>query len=424
MAHTRRTFVAFHCVAVAAGLAGCGGHAGGSGALSATPSAPAPGPNAPSPSATPVQSAPPPPPPKWMTAAVGHWAQLGGTAAPPALAAYSGVGWREDAGAIEIFSGVAGGHAAGQYVTNNEVFTLRLDVDSPTWVRRRAASNASGWDSSGQTSPYMPDGRPASRHVYCDANWSPDQGAYLVGGLFWGSLGIDYPVLDAFIPAGDSDGDWAPSGSFPPRPVGAGGYFVMLSAQDPATGMLYGTTRADGSLLFRFNAKSKAWTRIALSGSGNVNMGGNAFDTRRGQIFNLSNASWLVPAPGVNSTVIDPNTGGMTLIAFRPSAAWADFQASATQFALTALSYDAWHDCFYFYNGDTYGLAGQTQKVYRITPNDGAVWDMDFLPILGGVVPAAAGDSGVLTRFKYVQRLNALVLLVPGEDIYYMRLPL
>ncbi len=358
-----------------------------------------------------------------MTAPVGQWAQIGGTIAPLELAQYSGVGWREDSLATEIFSGVAGGHAAGQYVTNNQVYTLRLDVDSPSWVLRRPSSDATGWDSTGKTTPYMPDGRPASRHVYCDAHWSPDQGAYLVGGMYWGSVGWDYPVMDAFIPSGAAGGDWAPQGSFPSRPVGPGGYLLMLSARDPATGMFYGTTRTDGSFLFKFNPKTKVWSSIALSGTGSVNMGGNAFDTKRSRIFCLSNSSWFVPSPGVFSTVIDPNTGVKTAIGFNASAAWSDFQARAGDFVLTALSYDAFHDCFYFYNGDSYGITGQTQKVYRIRPNAGTIWDMDILPISGGLVPGTAGDSGVLTKFKYVQRLNALVLVVPGQDVYYMRLP-
>lgn len=424
---TRRTFVSSN-VAWAAALAGCGGVDVTSSAdptqqdtrasLSATARAPAPDPTpAPAPAVSPV------PVPVWMTAPVGQWAQINGTPAPLALAQYSGVAWREDDTSIEVLGGLAGGHAAGQYVTNNEVYTLRLDVDSPAWILRRASSSAAGWDSTGNTTPYMPDGRPASRHVYCDAHWSPEQGAYLIGGMYWGSVGMNYQVMDAFIPMGTAGGDWAAQGAFPARPIGAGGYPVMLSVRDPASGIFYATTRADGSLLFKFNSKTKAWSNIALTGSGNVNMGGNAFDSKRSRIFSLSNSSWFVPAAGVHSTVIDPNTGVKARVSFNSSTAWTDFQSKAGEFVLTALDYDALHDCFYFYNGDSYGVTGQTQKVYRIKPNSGTTWDMDLLPIEGGVVPRPAGASGVLTKFKYVQRLNALVLVVAGQDVYYMRLP-
>lgn len=358
-----------------------------------------------------------------MIAAVNTWAQVGGTQVPAALEQYSGVAWREDSEAVEIFSGVAGGHAAGRYVVNNEVYTLRLDVASPAWVLRRPASEASGWDSTGRTSAYMPDGRPASRHVYCDAHWSADQRAYLVGGMYWGNDGVDYPVMDAFVPAGDTAGDWARAGTFPQRPTGAGGHLMMLSAYDPTTGAFYATTRADGAFLYKFDARNKVWSRITLSGTGQPNLGGNAFDSRRGRIFSLSNTAWFVPAAGVRSTVIDPGSGVGTTVNFRASAAWSDFQANASKFVLNALTYDAWHDCFYFYNGDSYGLTGQTQKVYRITPNAGSTWDMDYLPIQGGVVPASSGDSGVLTKFKYVQQLNAIILAVAGQNLYYLRLP-
>ena len=148
------------------------------------------------------------PNPDWMTAAVNEWAQISGTTAPGALSQYCGLGWRDDATCVELFSGAAGGHSSGQYVTNNEVWTLRLTDGTPAWVQRRAASTVGGWDTTGNTTPYMEDGRPATRHVYADAWWLPEQSAYYVGGMYWGSSGVNYSISDGFVPSGTSGGDW------------------------------------------------------------------------------------------------------------------------------------------------------------------------------------------------------------------------
>lgn len=361
--------------------------------------------------------------PAWLTAPAGQWAQIPDTLAPSQLADYSGVALRDDDSGVELFAALAGGHGGNN--TDNAVRTLQLNDGAPRWVTRRAASSTAGSSLSGSQAYYTADGRPMPRHTYHDIVWVPEIGRYLVGGMYWGTAGLDFQITDAFAPSGTTGGDWDPKGSFPQRPKGAGGYLVMLSVRNPATGMYYGTTRSDGSYLHTFNPRSKTWGTVVMSGSGNVNMGGNAFDTRRGLIYNLSNGSWFVPAAGVHSTTIDPTTGVKTTIGFNASAAWSDFQSKASQFVMSALEYDEDADCYYFYNGNTFSLAAsEGAKVYRITPNSTSTWDMSIVSTTG-VTPAleSGGGSGVATKFRFIRRWRTLIMVSPGRNVYYLRLP-
>lgn len=333
---------------------------------------------------------------------VGEWATIGGTTAPSDVADYCGLAWRETGGVVECASMAAGGH--GGDLTGNAVQTLRLDVDSPAWVTRRGNSDATGWNTDGSTGAHFPsDGRPVPRHSYWYNWWVPELDRYMMFGCrFAGSGAYDYNTVDGFSPATN---DWDSASTYDDIATG-----YHLSIRDPESGVLYGT----GNGLVSFAPGTQAWAQQALSGSGLVNRAGSAFDTSRNQIYHLSAGdNWATPSSVVASTVISLS-GVKAPITFNASAAWTRFQSRASGFLNSTLDYDSNLDRFYFYNGESGGAA----DIYVITPNSGTTWDMSLLPVTG-VTPPIAGS--VVTKFKYISRLRACVLVVANAAIHFVR---
>ncbi len=330
---------------------------------------------------------------------------------------FSGVALRDDS-VVEVLSGPAGGH--GGNIVNNRVMSLRLDLDSPAWVQRRGASNASGWDPTGAASPYFSDGRPAPRHLYTHAWWLPAQRQYLIGGTFWGSGQSNPRVQDAFTPVGDAGGDWERAGTYPNRPAQG----AHLSVRNPASGVLYAIP-GYGNDGYQFDPATKTWALWNLTGSGSTAYGATAWDSKRGRIFNLSGGDWYTNNNNGShvSTLIDPGAKSKAAVRFNASAGWTDFQAGMGNMIGSGLAYDAADDKFYFYNGNTGDprTSGQGSKLYRIVPNDTLTWDMEVMHP-PGVTPADGGDGGCMTKFFIVPRWRTLFLIVGGQDVYYLRL--
>ncbi len=319
---------------------------------------------------------------------------------------------------VEVLSGPSGGH--GGNLLNNRMMSLRLDRDEPAWVQRRGPSDATGWDTTGVTSPYFSDGRPAPRHLYTHAWWLPDQAQYLIGGTFWGT-GYSAPrVQDAFTPSGDAAGDWEPRGTYPDRPAQG----AHLSVRNPATGVLY-AVGGYGSGGYAFDPATKTWTPWDLTGTATTSYGACAWDTKRSRIFNLAGGFWYTNANDGTyvSTLIDPVAKTKTAIGFKPSAAWSDFQANLGKMLGSGLVHDAAADCYYFYNGNTGSpaMTGQAAKVYRIKPNDSSSWDMEILAV-DGLTPANGNVGGCMTKFFYIARWKTLFLIVANQSVYYLRL--
>jgi len=362
-------------------------------------------------------------PPLWMTAGIGEWAQIAGTTAPRELRDYSGVGVRDDATGVEVFSALAGGHSGN--AANNRVMTLQLDTDQPAWIERMPASDPAGTSVVRPVdAAFVSDGHPLPRHTYVDVNWVPALGVYVVGGEASGSDGTGgYPDHWGFRPDGRMSGDWLPRGTFPDRPD----YRYQLSANDPETGAFFAFhNSARPGQYYQFNSRATppTWTLHPLSGtSAAPQRGGVTFDSRRRKLFQLGGGGWFTPAAGTRSLQIDPATGQMVDIAFRPSEAWSEFQANGGAFVGSALVYNPDVDCYYFYNGNTGAppLAGQGGRVYRIVPNDTVTWDMEFLETRG-ITPADEPNySGVYNKFFYVARWQVLILVVSNRDVYYLR---
>ncbi|MFY9514098.1 MAG: hypothetical protein WAQ05_24300 [Rubrivivax sp.] len=350
--------------------------------------------------------------PAWLQGKpVGQWGQISGTTAPNELKDYCGLAWIDDVSQLRCISAAAGGH--GGNLTNNRVMALRLDVDTPSWNTLRAADDASSYATTGLVSAYLNSNKPAPRHTYTDVNYIPELGRVVVGGRFWGSGAADWLVQDGFRL---SDNNWDAAGAFANRP-NQGPY---LCARDPSTGTWYSTTGykfAPGT-----TPAASSYSAFTLSGAATVGAIGSAFDSKRRVIYHLStgNGFSYTNSFTVNSCVIDPATGAKTAIAFNASSALSDFQANANLFVTSALTYDASADCYYFYNGGDEG----THKVYRIKPNSGTTWDMSLVPVTGSKPSASLSLSvgGVNTKFYYVSRWRTCVLVVPNQNVYFLRM--
>lgn len=342
--------------------------------------------------------------PAWLqSAAVNEWIQISGTSAPSELADYCGIAWRDDS-QVWAYSAASGGHAGN--LTNNRVMGLRLDVDAPSWSTLRSGDSSTGWDTTGSTSAYFPNGKPAPRHSYTDTWYVPEIGRVIVGGRYWGSSAVDYAVLDGYDVTG---GDWDAAGTWPDKP--GNGFFA--SARDPATGTLY-TTQG-----YKIDPDTQVYSALTLSGA-TVNRGGNAWDSTRGQIYHLSSGDWFSAGSStVRSATVNVSTGVCTAISFNSSSALTDFQNDAAQFLSSSLVYNSDQDCFYFYNGNTGSLSGQGGRVYKITPNGTTTWDMSTLSVTG-VTPASV-STGPMTKITYISRWKALVLVVHSQSVYAMR---
>lgn len=355
-----------------------------------------------------------------MTAAVGEWAQISGTTTNASIGNYGGTALRDDGQRVEICMALGGGHTSGQWLSDNRVSTLRLDVSSPAWVDRLGASDATGWDSAGtDTDPYFPsDGRPVPRHTYSTPQWVPSLGGYIFGGTYSGSDGSgSIPAYSLFVPSGDSGGDWESFGEslFEATPAGVE---IFACAQD-ADGILYSPAKDNRIAGYKLNPSTRAWSTWYSAASPLTTFGQIAYDSTRGNFFQLAPLSWSSPTSTICAFQI--TTGGTrTAIGFSSSAAWTEFQSASAQMYSPWMVYDADADRFYFYNGTTGSLSGQGQKVYVITPNGTTTWDMSVMSVTG-VTPGSLGTAGVQNRWHYVPRWRCLFLLLPSAAVYYLR---
>lgn len=356
--------------------------------------------------------------PPWLASAgVNEWIAVSGTTAPSNLGDFSGIAVRDDSAGVQIYSALGGGHSGNN--TDNSVKVLQLNTAAPAWSTLRSASSTAGSDLTGAQAYYTSDGRPMPRHLYSSAWWIPERSEAGFGGIFWGSAGSgNFPYFDLFSPGSN---DWELPTPIDDTPTGAGGNRVLLSARDPSTGYLYATQRSDAAVMKQLDPSgSGTWSDITLSGA-SCGSGGNAFDTARGKIFQFSCDDWFFNnTTGTPFCVQIALGGARTAIALNSSAGKSDMLADINQWTTPSTIYDPQGDCFYVYNGATGSLSSSAAtKVYKITPNGTSTWDIALLSVTG--VTPDAHANGVMNRFFYVPRWRCVVLVVPGANVYAMR---
>ena len=354
------------------------------------------------------------PNPDWLTAAINEWAQISGTTPPTELGDYSGVGWRDYGATMECFAALSGGHNGNN--STNRAMALDLTANAPAWAQVKASGSFSGYD--GEVSGYLVDGSPGPRHLYTGIIWWQERGAYLMGGNAWANSGNgNWLTNDGYIRDSNT---WEAAGTYASRQNALDGN-TFFSIRDPATGTIYLT--GDSSAAGGKKITTSALTTLASwysTGGAATSIGGGAFDTSRNVVFQLFSGSYRVT--GDTSTIaLTISTGGTkTAISFNSSAAWTQWQANVAKFLSPWLVYDAGRDCYYWYNGNAGNVTGEAGTIYKITPNGTSTWDMSLISP-GGVSPVAH-STGTLNRFYYASRWNALLLVVPGQNVYYMRI--
>lgn len=335
--------------------------------------------------------------PAWLTGrALNEWFEIPNTsgAAGQNADAYCGFGLRDSTS--EIIIAAAGGHHDG---ASNAVVSLILADDAPKWVVRKASSTVTPEDVG-----YYPDGLPSSRHTYQSEHVieSLDR-IFMFGARFtWGNS-FTFPNVDGF---NLTTNEWDPAGTWAPVQGGYGAVRVR------------GTEDVFTNGLAKWTAATQTWSTPITSRTNTPVRWPIAYDSLRNQLFTLQWGDGQGYDTGVNSSKIALSGTTQVDVTFNPSAAFTLFQAEAPAYA--AMDYDPPHDRFLFYNGIDMAGAG---RIYVITPNDTAVWDMSILALgPGTVTPAPAGGSGVNNRFRYVPELRGFVLLATkNTNLFFVR---
>jgi hypothetical protein len=308
--------------------------------------------------------------------------------------AFSGMGLRDS----EVILAACGGH--GDYA-GNEVTSIDLATDAPTWRLRSSKSAASNVMAN---VAYYGDGKPSSRHTYWSTHYSTTRNRLILhrSRFVYGSA-VSFNASNGFnlnTNTWDATGTWRD------------GY--TAGCRD-AYDNVWALTNYSQTLM-KWTASTDSW-----SVAGNFNSSGPGYplahDSTRNQLFGLSWGDGEGSGTGLKAAKYTSNGSVRTAVTFNASAALSALQASQPMYA--AMEYDPLNDRFYFYAGG----AGQEGRIYVIAPNAGSVWDVSILALrAGSAIPPTAPDSGLCSRFRYVAALRGCVLMVNGTSaLYFIR---
>jgi hypothetical protein len=330
--------------------------------------------------------------PAWrQDAGVHQWIEIPNTSGAGGAAINAWGALAENKATGELYIAASGGHSDS---SDNRVVSIALMNDAPSWVLRKASSTSVQTDVL-----YYADGLPTSRHLYQHLHYLPARNAVLLGGCRFGYGGgtPTGPGMDLFDL---STNEWLPRMTFPDI-TPFNGYVVEVDAEG----------RAWTSSGQRFDPATMMWT-VPGTGPG-VGRFPQATAPSRHAIFNLQfgDGQGYDLNLGVNSRLLDTQTGNSQNITFNPSQALTEFTTAQPTYA--GMDYDAANDRFLFYSGV------ETGKVYVITPNASTVWDMSVLPVTG--MPTVAVQAGINKRFRYLPTLGGFVLLTAGaSNLYFL----
>jgi hypothetical protein len=304
--------------------------------------------------------------------------------------AYSGMALRGN----EIILAADGGHSD---YSGNEVTSIDLSADAPAWQMRSPASPSPSPDVA-----YYSDGKPSSRHTYWSTIWNEQHNRVMLHytRFAYGSA-VSFRASNGF---NLDTNTWDPAGTW------ADGYSAGCADTD---GNVY-AMGVDYFTLMKWTAATDSWATVETYADA-INVNPVCFDPKRTHLFALA---WG-DGQGDGSAMSAFKIAGTlkTPITFNDSAGLTQFMADKPNYA--AMEYDPKNDKYYFYEG----ADGRTDRVYVITPNDTAVWDIAILPLAASsVTPPAVKGAGVMNRFKYVAALNGFVLMAAGtSELYFLR---
>jgi hypothetical protein len=243
--------------------------------------------------------------PAWVTElAVNEWTELSSTrldaqSLSGTLALYAWNGAAGDQENSRLIVGLAGGHGDGNW---NGVVSLALNQTTPSMTVHYAGSNIGGGDT-----PYLSDGRPASRHTYYTQQYIPERDRlFMFGcGSLNGTNGVTERKVDAFSLGSNA---FDASGTYADLPGTLPNAVSYTSARDPATGNVYVVwPYGSEQRLARWNQSTATWTELAQPGylidgyympmavdttrNRLVVFESNNFDVA--EIFNIGTGAWI-----------------------------------------------------------------------------------------------------------------------------------
>ncbi|MBL8950552.1 MAG: hypothetical protein JNK82_07225 [Myxococcaceae bacterium] len=319
--------------------------------------------------------------PAWRRGLALHqWAEIAGTSGAGGAAVDAWGALAENKQTAELYIAASGGHSDS---ADNRVVSIALMADAPTWTLRHASSTNTPTDVL-----YYPDGLPTSRHLYHHLHYLPGRNVVLLGGCRYGYGGgtPTGPGMDAFDL---TTNQWLPKLTFADI-TPFNGYVVEVDGD----GAAWSTS---GN---RFVPSTNTWS---TPGTG-VGLGRfpQAFAPSRRIIFNVQfgDGQGYDLNLGLTARRLDTTTGNSVAITFTPSTALTELTTAQPNYA--GMDYDAAHDRFLF------TWAGETGKVYVITPNDTTTWAVSVLATTG--LPTMIPGSGINKRFRYLPTLGGFVL--------------
>lgn len=315
-----------------------------------------------------------------------------------------------------LWRGPSGGH---EDESANDVISIDLLADSPTWVQRVAGTPAGAART--REAAYYTDGLPTSRHVYSSAHYSDLWNrVYFFGAkAVWGNGGTNFPNLDGINPKTNT---WEVAASTDAAPV-----YAQTSCMDQF-GDVWTLSSTNGIIatnLVHWNRHTRAPT--VVQEFGDVPAGGPiAWDTRRQVAFSLSFGNGQGQDTDVRAFLYFPErnpTSGAITGATRTAITLTSIGGALAQFSTDAAEYggmefDADLGAFLFYDGRTVGSNDRRGRVFKITPAadfSNTTWTIEVMST-AGTVPGAVVGAGVNSRWRYVAKLRGWVVMTSGAD--------
>lgn len=388
-------FLSRHLVKASAVLAlvlcGCSGGAGGGGPEDAGPT--------PDAGATSDAGTSDAGPPVWLTgAAVNQWVEIPGTggAGGAPVDAYSGMAIKDSTS--ELIIAAAGGHGDS---ADNRTVSIRIDVDAPVWVVRKAASPVAG-----NNVGYNADGQPASMHTYQSTLYSPTADRVLrVRPRFTYPSAWDVNTNDGFdLNTNTWDGEGV-------HPLATDGYGFVRDSD----GNVWTTA------FERYDPVARKWSKPITTRTADQVRFPGAYDSKRRQIFTLQWGDGQGANTELSASRVPVDGHSQLGVTFTGNAALEQLKADQPMYA--GMDYDPLNDEFLFYAGGSWAGAKLTpipERVYAVTPVDSGPWTIRIKEVTG--VPAVSSSAGVQGRFRYVPALKGFVLLPSSKtNLWFLR---
>lgn len=334
--------------------------------------------------------------PAWMsgTPSLNTWYELAGTRIDSAqngftspggqkqyVCAYSGMAVKNSGSELWIYGGGHNDYAG------NEPYTLRLQNDSPAWLRRRdptASVNNSGVS-------HQSDGRPTSRHTYWHLQFINSLNRMVtVGGAAYyePSGGTSFPSVDAFNP---DTNDWLAANTYASGPSGFQSVGQAM-CKDSSENVWVQNPNGSGDL-YRWNAATQTWTTIGSRSTYNYDAP-LAHDSTRNRLVRFSES-------GLARTFDLNNNAAEASISFTGS------QAA-----------QAGRSCSVVYVSDIDRfliMPWDTNNIYECHPT---TWAVELYNVSGTKPPAPSADGigNLYGRFNICPELKLIVYVRSVSD--------